>query len=164
MDRSGYIFIFLLMYTVIWIVSVTVAISGPAEEATQLQVEVEAILGNPVIVTGAERSSKRQAELIQSKIERGHNLYALYEKHDIITSILKNKELYSIQLMIETHMRKGDYLSSHLCGKAIDIRSRNYTLHERLQILEKLNSTLGLQAIYEPSPPHIHIERTEGCK
>jgi hypothetical protein len=147
----------------IWLLAVSAALAGASQEAVELQREVETILGTPVVVTGAERSPKRQAQLIYAKLKRGQDLFKLYANSDIIKSILRNKDLYSIETMIKAHMRKGNYLSSHLCGKAIDIRSRTMSKDMRLQVLEKLNSTPGLQAIYEPSPPHIHIERTEGC-
>lgn len=165
-EKILYHFLLVFMFLIFLhaILYASIAYSEPFEGALQLQTEVELALGTKVIVTGAQRSSKRQAELIQKKIDAGVNLYSLYKNHKIVDSIMKDRYNYPIELIIEYHMSKGEYLSAHLCGKAIDLRSRHMSPLEVDAALAKLNSIDGLQAIYEARPPHIHVERTEGCK
>jgi len=114
----------------------------------------------PLYVTSATRTPESQASALATKRNLGDDLYKLYSKanHDIIRELMAvPNTVADMARVIQKYVDQGRFLSRHMRGDAIDLRSKNLT---SAQIQEVINAAirLGAKGIYETKPPHIHVE------
>jgi hypothetical protein len=106
----------------------------------------------PIYVTSGTRTPERQAAALKTKRDMGDNLYKLYRADYIVKELMAVPNTVSAMApIIRKWAQKGVFMSRHMRGDAVDLRSRNLT-----------KSRLGAKAIYESKPPHIHIEAIGG--
>ena len=122
-----------------------------------------ALPGIPLHVTSATRTPERQAAALVTKRKLGEDLRKLYRRNpDIADALMQAPNTTAgMAAVIRRYMNQGRYLSRHMRGDAFDLRSRNLTVAQRNQIIATAQQ-MGAKAIYEPRPPHIHIERIGG--
>jgi hypothetical protein len=125
----------------------------------------EDITGKELVVTSAERDAFKQGQLMLRNYHMGVDLYILYKRHDLLDKIMphiKDGNVLEIENELKRQMNVGDYISKHLCGQAIDIRSRHLTMNQRIEVVKRLNKTKEVMAINEGT--HIHIQTVGECK
>lgn len=117
-------------------------------------------------VTSVNRSTEHQAQLLYSAYSRGVDLYKLYENKKLVDEIMfAIDDVPSIITVLDKQVKRGDYISKHLCGKAVDIRSKHLSPQTRRRFAAYLNNKYWntLEVINELKPPHFHLELKEGC-
>jgi len=110
-----------------------------------------------LVVTSGFRTPEAQAAAMFKKIELGEDLTQLYKNKDFarqVTEAYPNKAAGAA--VIERYAAAGGG-STHLRGSGIDLRTRDLTTLQRNELKAAVES-LGDYALYEPQPPHIHIE------
>ena len=122
-----------------------------------------AVPGVPMHVTSATRTPERQAAALVTKRNLGEDLRNLYRANsDIAAALMAAPNTTSaMAAIIRRYMNQGRFLSRHMRGDAVDLRSRNLSVEQRNALIAGAKR-LGARAIYEPRPPHIHIERIGG--
>ena len=122
-----------------------------------------AVPGVPLHVTSATRTPERQAAALVTKRKLGEDLRRLYRSNgDIAAALMAAPNTTSaMAAIIRRYMNAGRYLSRHMRGDAVDLRTRNLSGAQRQQVLSAAGR-LGARAIYETTPAHIHIERIGG--
>lgn len=113
--------------------------------------------GIPITATSGRRDPRRQAAAMIAKVERGEDLHALYRDDAQITELLSGpKTVERWTAIIEKYAANGKGISNHLSGRAVDIRSRDWT-PTQLQEASALAAAMGARrAIIESD--HLHIE------
>mgnify|MGYP005989518357 FL=1 len=122
-----------------------------------------AVPGVPLHVTSATRTPERQAATLVTKRKLGEDLRRLYRSNgDIAAALMAAPNTTSaMAAIIRRYMNAGRYLSRHMRGDAVDLRTRNLSGAQRQQVLSAAGR-LGARAVYETTPAHIHIERIGG--
>lgn len=120
--------------------------------------------GVPLHVTSATRTPERQAAALVTKRNLGDDLRKLYRANaDIAEELMRAPNTVpGMAAVIRRYMAQGRYLSRHMRGDAFDLRSRNLTPAQRAQVIATAQQ-MGAKAIYETTPPHIHVERIGGA-
>lgn len=119
--------------------------------------------GIPLHVTSATRTPEAQAAALVAKRKLGEDLRRLYGANpDIADALMRAPNTTAgMAAVIRRFMRDGRFLSRHMRGDAVDLRSRNLTAVQRSRVIAEAQR-LGARATYETTPPHIHIERIGG--
>jgi hypothetical protein len=124
--------------------------------------EYRQVSGTDVQVTSYLRTSKEQAELM---VARKQGLRRLYKKGRYLDEILRAADnvfaVRAVTKVIDRQMKKGFYISNHLCGSAIDVRTRNLTSREIKSLIAWFEVQPKYKVINEGN--HIHIAVKEGC-
>ncbi len=110
-----------------------------------------------LVVTSGFRTPEAQAAAMFTKIDLGEDLTQLYRNKDFarqVTEAYPNKA--AAAAVIERYAAAGGG-STHLRGLGIDLRTRDFTTAQRNELKEAVES-MGNYALYEPEPPHMHIE------
>jgi len=115
----------------------------------------------PIYVTSGVRTATAQARALQTKRNldpSGGGIRALYQRNaSLINEILGVPNLVAdMARVIQAQISRGSFLSRHMRGDAVDIRSRNLTSAQLAAIVNHAKS-LGANVVVERSPPHIHI-------
>ena len=92
------------------------------------------------------------------KLERGENLRQLYRDKEQINALL-SLSVSDWPAELRRWSEAGRPLSSHLGGRAFDLRSRDMT-EGQLQKLAALIGQLGGRAVIESDHMHVEIPRT----
>lgn len=80
----------------------------------------------PIYVTSATRSVREQASAMKTKRDLGDNLRKLYgSKVDPVLAVPNTVDAMAAAL--EKLVQQGVYMSRHMRGDAVDLRSRNWT-------------------------------------
>jgi hypothetical protein len=91
-------------------------------------------------------------------------IYKLYAQKTLISEVLRAPN--SIQQManvLQNQVSNSKFLSRHMRGMGIDLRTRN--LHEsQIELIKDTAKSLGGNAQYEGDPPHLHIGIPAGFK
>lgn len=114
----------------------------------------------PIYVTSATRTPESQASALATKRNLGDDLYKLYSKanHDIIRELMAAPNTVAdMANVLRKYVSQGRYLSRHMRGDAVDLRSKNLT-SAQIQTIMETAKRLGAKTKYETLPPHIHIE------
>jgi hypothetical protein len=112
----------------------------------------------PLYVTSGQRTSQEQAAALKTKRDLGDDLHALYAADDIIAELLAGPNTVAhMAAVIDRYAAQGRLLSKHQRAGAVDLRSKNLTGDQIQQVLQAARS-LGVKAIYETKPPHIHVD------
>tara|TARA_R110000751_G_scaffold120291_2_gene221028 strand:- start:924 stop:1571 length:648 start_codon:yes stop_codon:yes gene_type:complete len=116
----------------------------------------------PLYITSGTRTPERQAAALKTKRDLGDNLYKLYRADYIVKELMAVPNTVSaMSSIIRKWMKKGVFMSRHMRGDAVDLRSRNLT-KSQIDTVMAAARNLGAKAIYETKPPHIHIESIGG--
>lgn len=116
----------------------------------------------PLHVTSGIRSANAQASALHTKRNLGDDLYRLYARDDLIKEILAVPNTVSdMARVISNQIARGQYLSNHMSGAALDLRSKNWTSEQANTVLSAARS-LGVEAKLETTPPHLHLEGIGG--
>lgn len=116
----------------------------------------------PLYVTSGTRTPERQAAALKTKRDMGDNLYKLYRADYIVKELMAvPNTVADMAPIIRKWAQKGVYMSRHMRGDAVDLRSRNLTKSQIDTVMEAARN-LGAKAIYETKPPHIHVESIGG--
>lgn len=136
------------------------------EAAGPLLDRLAALLGFTVEVTSGIRSPWAQASAMAGKIQRGDNLYALYSQDDLVSEILAAvgstlaPDIESMAAVIEDQVDRGRYVSRHLRGDGLDLRTTgggsSRLSDDQITQLKAALDTLGLDWLDEGD--HIHLE------
>ena len=110
--------------------------------------------GQPLIMTSGRRSYTAQADAMARKLQRGENLRQLYRDKEQIDALL-SLSVANWPAELRRWAEAGRPLSSHLGGRAFDLRSRDME-PAQLQELAALINRLGGRAVVESD--HIHVE------
>jgi hypothetical protein len=119
-----------------------------------------ALPGVPMHVTSATRTPEAQAAALVTKRRLGEDLRSLYRSsRDIADALMAAPNTVpAMAAVIRRYMAQGRYLSRHMRGDALDLRSRNLSASQREAVISAA-ARLGARAVYETTPPHIHIEQ-----
>ncbi len=123
--------------------------------------DLAAEVNAPITVTSGVRTAAAQAAARLAKLEAGEtadDLFALYKRDDLIAELLEAEQtLEAWTAILEDQISRGDFLSSHLTGRALDLRSRDWTAAELAEV-EAAVAALGGRSVHESTPEHLHIE------
>lgn len=126
-----------------------------------------------LVVTSGERTAAAQASAIYTKrslhkcssaisttpasSDPCYAIYDLYSNKTLIMEALKVANSTALmQEVFQKQMDRGEFLSRHMSGLGIDIRTSNLTTAQRNYVIKQAKA-LSANAIYENDPPHIHI-------
>lgn len=126
-----------------------------------------------LIVTGGTRSTKRQAELMISKLDHGDDIEALYEQKAACREIIaayraasgegKKKRrvgvMERVRAVIDAQVARGVYVSRHLQSGAIDVRSRGMNAAQEKALRAAVAAEPGVSLLDERESvePHFHL-------
>jgi hypothetical protein len=112
--------------------------------------------GIPVTVTSGRRDPVRQAAAMLAKVARGEDLRSLYRDKGQIDRLLSlPRDVAAWAAEIARSATAGRPLSSHLSGRAFDLRTRDLSDRQVARLVE-IAAAAGRRAILEPD--HIHVE------
>lgn len=120
-----------------------------------------------ILITDHFRTPRSQARLmIGSARYYFQDLRTLYRDQSLVGPIAdcidRGCTEDEVTAIIEAQMADGKFISKHLCGKAVDIRT--YLMEDgELDKLIELVKKKGYKYIVKTSPPHIHIEDKGSC-
>jgi len=121
---------------------------------------LDQLLSFPVVITSGLRSVSDQASAMWTKITGGDDLYDLYSQKDLIGEVMSSASSKSaIRAVIAEQVNRGRYLSDHMRGNAVDIRSRDLSSSQKATVMA-LADELGAKPVDETTSasPHIHVE------
>ena len=118
-----------------------------------------------MVITSGVRNADKQAVLLWEKYRNGVNLKRLYKNKTLINEAIRLIDLGrfdELVVYIEDQARKGNYISKHMCGQAIDISIRNLTKSEIKKFLKFSKIDRSIQVLYEGD--HLHVQTFRGCE
>ncbi len=132
------------------------------------------LTGEGLVVTSGVRKPKEQASLMYEKAERDASaLSSLYSNPDLLGPIVKAYEekteagagkqatIDAMAAVIQDQVNQGKRISSHLSGRAFDVRNNTMSGCEK-EAFEKVFRVVFVSAKLiktEPgSEPHFHVE------
>lgn len=119
--------------------------------------ELAARLPFDVVVTSGVRTPAAQAAAMFTKIELGEDLTKLYKNRQFALDVTAaHPDAAAAAEIIQRYAAAGGG-STHLRGVGIDLRTRDLTTAQRNQLQQAVED-MGSYALYEPTPPHMHIE------
>mgnify|MGYP000353676649 CR=1 FL=1 len=108
-----------------------------------------------LVVTSGIRSARGQASAMFTKIELGEILTNTYRDQVFARAVMAaypNLELATVA--VEEMAARGG--SRHLIGRGLDIRTRGLSTKQRNELKAAIEG-MGEYALYETTPPHMHI-------
>jgi hypothetical protein len=126
-----------------------------------------------IVITSGPRTPESQAAAMYLKLVTGgrRTLEQLYRKADAAKEIKQAylrasgarkrypEVLRAMAAVIRAQMARGVYISPHLKGGAVDIRSRNLRARGKAALIEAVAGFHGMRMIREEKmPPHFHLE------
>lgn len=131
----------------------------------------------PLYVTSATRTAMDQARALVPKRDAAEALQAqgkdpgdadlrkLYRRGNgpsIVAALLAvPNDTAAMAAVLQEFMDRGIYLSRHMRGDALDLRTRDWTTAQRGVVVAAAEG-LGARALVEYHPPHLHIENIGG--
>jgi len=110
----------------------------------------------PIHVNSGYRSPQAQARAMLAKVQMGENLSALYgAKAQALLRLPLDPRVWTAA--IEALRRRGIYMSPHMRGDALDLRTRDLSPSQVAQ-LANAAARLGGRPLLESTPPHLHID------
>ena len=109
----------------------------------------------PLHVTSGIRTAEQQVKAVCYKVSQGDNLSIYNQSYaqKFLESCPSNDDLIAYQQRLFDKASS----SSHGSGMAIDFRTRNLT-GTQIEQLKQAVVKIGGKALYEPVPPHLHVE------
>ncbi len=117
--------------------------------------------GHKLVVTGGDRTAKRQAELMFKKLKSGEDLVKLYARTDLVTAIVdaykqaraagasRRGAIARMREVIDEQMTAGDYISRHLNFTAADVRSRGLSAERIKALRDAVKAVAGVSMVDE---------------
>jgi hypothetical protein len=128
--------------------------------------ELAAAVPFDLYVTDGERTATEQADRIMQKVDLGESwsdLLALYRRDDLIEQ-LQGADPNSWVEVIQAQVDAGEFMSSHLTGQALDLRTTGggtgapgQLSDDQTAELEDAVAALGARSVNEATPPHLHV-------
>lgn len=118
-----------------------------------------------IVVTSGQRTATSQARALRAKLdsyptqEAGIKaLHDLYKRDDLIDELIAGGlDQASMEATITDQVMRGQLLSSHLSGRALDLRTRGYNEAELAALVAACRAEGG-RTVVETVPPHLHVE------
>ena len=122
-----------------------------------------------ITITSCIRTAKSQAKALYDKLKAGDDIVKLYVDKESIQAIKavydakhKNEKAENViaemAQVIEAQIENKKYISKHLGGLAVDIRSRDLDESEKYIFKEVVAENKDLTLLNEGKPPHFHIQ------
>ena len=127
-------------------------------------------VGVELYVTSGIRSAADQARALMAKVDLGESiddLMDLYQRDDLIAELADvPADLDTWTAIIEDQIARGELLSSHLSGLALDLRTTGggegapgQLSEDEAEAVAAAALQLGAaKALVEETPPHLHIK------
>lgn len=116
----------------------------------------------PIVVTSGKRTAERQAKALLKKLQLKDDLTKIYKRGrgpEIVAAIMAApRTVAAITAVLLSFMAQGVYMSRHMRGDALDLRSRGLSAAQVAEI-KAAAEALGARVLVESTPAHIHIER-----
>lgn len=108
-------------------------------------------------VTDGIRTAADQANRLKTKIDRGEDLHALYQRDDLLDEILAvaPQGVEAMARVIEGQVARGDTLSPHQRRDGVDVRTKDLT-PAQIQAVIDAAEQLGAEAVLESD--HLHLQ------
>jgi hypothetical protein len=149
-----------------------VALPMPIELAVaRLAARFHARARRPLLITSGPRTPEGQALAMYLKLNQGASLRRLYRKKQAAAEIGKayaagrrqrkrhQAIIADMAEVIRAQMQRGVFISPHLKGNAVDIRSRNLNRRAKAALRRAVASFRGMHLNREEKiPPHFHLE------
>lgn len=143
-----------------------------AASSVQLNSTIESFLddlahqvGFQVFVTSAVRTARDQARAMLKKWELGGaSELSIYKRQDLVAELLATTATEDAwAAVIEEQISRGDLLSSHLSGRAFDLRTTGAGTGQltegQIAAVQQGAVQLGAKKVLrEDTPPHLHVE------
>ena len=110
-----------------------------------------------LVVTSGFRTPSAQATAMFTKIELGEDLTKLYRNQSFANAVTEAYPSHGTAAAVIAEYAAAGGGSTHLRGVGIDLRTRDFTTTQRNELKAAIES-MGDFALYEPTPPHMHIE------
>ena len=92
-----------------------------------------------------------------AKGEPCYGIFELYRQKELIMEVLGvDNNVSAMTAVLQRQVDNGKYLSGHMTGLGMDLRTKNLTQEQQALVISACKS-LGADAIYEGDPPHIHV-------
>ena len=125
---------------------------------TRLRATVPASV--PIYVTSGYRSPEAQARALVVKRNLGDDLRALYGSR-VAPVLAAENTMEAMSAALRAQIATGLYLSRHMRGDALDLRTQGLT-SAQVAAIQRAAEALGAKTLLETKPPHLHIERVGG--
>ncbi len=121
-----------------------------------------------IVITSAKRTASSQASALYTRFKNGGDVRdyikqteakAVKKAYDDAAKAKKSKTdiIKAMTQILEGQIKKGNYLSSHLSSKALDVRSKNMSKVEKRAFL-KACKTVANKCLVEGTPQHFHLQ------
>ena len=110
-----------------------------------------------LVVTSGFRTPEAQATAMFTKIDLGEDLTKLYRNQSFANAVTEAYPSHGTAAAVIAEYASAGGGSTHLRGVGIDLRTRDFTITQRNELKTAVES-MGNYALYEPTPPHLHIE------
>jgi len=121
-------------------------------------------LSFPIVITSGLRTPASQAYLMMRKLaaEGKNAVYGLYAQDDLVAEVVGAGSTSSAASVLEDQVDRGRFISRHMRGDALDIRSRDLTSAQQAAVMG-FAQELGGKVVDErsTSSPHIHVEKLD---
>ena len=111
------------------------------------------------------RGTDRQAKELARMLSNGKDLSKLYKASKATLDAIKRGYISGgeagIQEVLDEQQSRGIFMSSHLCGRAIDIYPLKESRLTMRQLYDRVKLLRGYKVINEGN--HIHIQTLKGC-
>ena len=116
-----------------------------------------------ITVTSGIRTAKEQAQAMYKKIELGEDLKDTYKDKQFAQDMMNAyPDLSKGVAIVELYFKNGGG-SSHQRNMGLDLRTYDKT-PEQVQTMIDIVRSMGDFALYEPTPPHLHITLKKNYK
>jgi len=121
-----------------------------------------------IVITSAKRTASSQASALYTRFKNGGDVRdyikqteakAVKQAYDDAVKAKKNKTdiIKAMTQTLEGQIKKGNYLSSHLSSKALDVRSKNMSKTEKKAFLKACKAVAN-KCLVEGTPQHFHLQ------
>ena len=126
--------------------------------------ELAARAGVELYVTSGVRSAADQARAMLAKLQADSDALDIYVRGDLVDELLEVDQARWAEL-IQSQIEAGQYLSAHLTGRALDLRTTGAGVGhlevDQVDQVANVAAELGADVLEEHAPPHLHIELEE---
>ena len=118
--------------------------------------KLSGLLPFDILVTSGIRTARQQAIAMFKKIELGENLKDTYKNKQFAQDVMDvYPDIEKGEQVVQVYFDSGGG-SSHQRNMGVDLRTYDKT-PEQVQTMIQAVESLGDFALYEPTPPHLHI-------
>ena len=115
--------------------------------------------GRNLVVTSGVRSTQAQASAMRTKVQMGGvgelDIYPASLRTEVVEG--GTGSTAAIKATLDKQVARGVYMSRHMRGDALDFRTTGMASDD-LGDLKADVKALGANYLYEPTPPHLHVE------